>query len=232
MERDADAVAAARRLALIRAATLEAAHLCGRCNEAFVGEESRITSQAVRHTPLASQTKPHRCDRCAGAVVAFVRPVACAPLGPARPAQRWKGGVGTKGSQRSSLLPAYPTLKVSCCLTVGGCGGRVAEIDLRTRCALRAVAGPEQRAFCGRIRFRQAGRTVQGAAKKGQHDAFRVLYDGPHQSTAEGRFAQNAAASRTRIGSQGRDQEHGPQIKDRGAACPEIAVSGPEMRVG
>ena len=77
---------------------------------------------------------------------------------------------------------------------------------------------------------RQAARrgTVQGAAKKGQHDAFRVLYDGPHQSTAEGRFAQNAAAGRTRIGSQGRDQEHGPQIKDRGAACPEIAVSGPD----
>ena len=56
MERDADAVAAARRLALIRAATLEAAHLSGRCNEALVGEESRITSQAVRHTPIASQS--------------------------------------------------------------------------------------------------------------------------------------------------------------------------------
>ena len=48
------------------------------------------------------------------------------------------------------------------------CGGRVAEIDLRTRCALRAVAGPEQRAFCGRICLRQAGRTARHGARGGQ----------------------------------------------------------------
>ena len=40
-----------------------------------------------------------------------------------------------------------------------------------------------------------------GTPPKGQNYAFRVLYDGPHQSTAEGRFAQNAAIGRTRIGS-------------------------------